>query len=290
MKRIAIHAHVFYANIWPEIKCCVDNIISVCGASNVLLVVTYPDTMSDVRELFKGFHPLCRFRLSPVPNRGYDIAPFLVEFLGNLDLSHFDYIVKLHTKRDTKKVWCHFRPFLGAEWRRALLSFCSSEEEVSRVLKAFERHPRLGMVASHRVINYSGSDCLLVVRETSRILQKSMKLVPKHFVTVNGTMFIVRANLLEFCQGQYEIGDFTPAGIGERAHKDYGLAGTLEFLFPMGVDAQGYVISEGKWSPTIALFGYKLQTLFFLSLRFCSDLLRKIISEKYDRFLNHFIR
>ena len=279
--RVAIHAHVFYAHIWPEIKVCIENFISVCGGDNVLLVVTYPQTETDLKQLFDNFSLGCKFRVLPVPNQGYDIGPFLVVFLNNLDLSKYDFIVKLHTKRDTEKIWCHFRPFCGAQWRRSLLSFCATVTEVARMLHSFEKYHRLGMVASHRVINYSGSDNLSVVRKVGDILKNDMALPPRHYVMVSGSMFAVRARLLKFCQARFSFDDFTVAGKGECAHKDYGLAGPLEFLFAMGVDAQGYIVSEGRWSPALASLGYKLQSIAFISLRFLSDLARKLTGDKF---------
>ena len=286
-RKVAIHAHVFYLHIWPEVEKCVSNFVAVCGSANVLLVVTYPKTEPSLRQLFDNFMPTCECRVVPVPNKGYDIGPFFVEFLNKIVLSRYDYIVKLHTKRDTEKIWCHFRPFVGSEWRDELLSFCNSKEAVLRTLTSFDRFPRLGMVASHRVINYSGSDSPSAVRTVRDMLQRKMSLHPRHLVMVSGTMFAVRAELLKFCQGRFTFGDFSSAGTGERAHKDYGLAGPLEFLFAMGVDAQGYVISAGIWPPAVALFGYSIQTAFFLLLRFSSDLTRKILGVRlFDRVLN----
>lgn len=88
-------------------------------------------------------------------NYGYDVALFF-NVLDRLDLDCFDYVIKLHTKRDTPKCWVNFTPFEGGQWRRSLLSFCATPEAARRTLAAFARRPRLGMVAARALIDPSG--------------------------------------------------------------------------------------------------------------------------------------
>ena len=68
--------------------------------------------------------------LMAVENWGYDVSPFLA-FIGKVNLDLYDFLVKLHTKRNTPKVWCNFHSYEGPEWRNELLSFCKTTEAVS---------------------------------------------------------------------------------------------------------------------------------------------------------------
>ena len=93
--RIAICVHAFYPELMPDIILCVRNFLAVCGNDNVHVFLTIPEEHPLVPDLDCCSH----LAVMAVPNRGYDIAPFF-HTLNNLDLNDYDYIVKLHTKRD----------------------------------------------------------------------------------------------------------------------------------------------------------------------------------------------
>lgn len=270
--RVAIHAHVFYADLWPEIAACIDNVVAVCGAGNVTLVVTCLETNVNLRTEIgsRGFG--CPVRLVGVPNRGYDVGPFVCEFLNTVDLDSIDLIVKLHTKRDVD-TWINFRPMKGSEWRRELLKFCATENAFRKTIDAFARYPELGMVASHRVINYCGSDWGGEAKVVRQMLRDDFGLAPQHLVTASGTMFCARSEVLKPFRGRYEFADF-PFVSARSAHCDYGLAARLEYAFTMVADAMGYVVSEGRWSPMLAYVGYAVQSVLFRALRFVSNAVR----------------
>lgn len=272
--RVAIHAHVFYADLWPEIATCIDNVVAICGAGNVALVVTYPEANADIRAEIENRKFGCPVQLAGVPNRGYDVGPFVCEFLNGVDLDSVDYIVKIHTKRDVD-TWMNFRPLKGAAWRRELLKFCSTEKAFRNTIDAFSRYPKLGMVTSHRVINYCGSDWGEDARAVKQMLRDEFGLAPRHLVTASGTMFCARAEIFKRFKGRYSFDDF-PVVCAKTAHSDYGLAAQLEYAFTMSADAEGYVVSEGTWSPWVARIGYAFQSVVFCVLRRASNAVRSI--------------
>lgn len=142
--RILVVAHVFYPQFWPELAACIRNID---GERD--LIVTYVSEAS-VAEARRDF-PSARFFRSE--NRGFDIWPFL-NVLETVDLSTYDCIVKLHTKRDIEKdcdwVFNNCR-FNGPFWRNCLLAFCRTPEAWRKTLARLSR-PGVGMVADRHVV------------------------------------------------------------------------------------------------------------------------------------------
>ena len=194
--RVAIHMHVFYADLWPELCACVDNVVAVCGAGDVSLVVTYPEMSVGLRAEIQNRKFGCPVRFVGVQNRGYDVGPFVCEFLNKVDLDSVDLVVKLHTKRDVD-TWMNFRPMKGSQWRHELLKFCSTEKAFQKTIAAFSRYLKLGMVTSHRVINYCGSDWGEDARVVKQMLRDEFGLAPQHLVTASGTMFCARAEIFK---------------------------------------------------------------------------------------------
>lgn len=274
---VAIHAHVFYDELWSELEACIRNVVEVCGADRVKLVITCPEAHAALEQLLKEEASTfgCDCEVVPVPNQGYDVGPFVCEFLQRVKLTEVDYIVKIHTKRDVD-TWMNFRPMKGSKWRRELLKFCATKEAFRRTLKALERYPKLGYITSHRVINYCGSDWGADARVVKQMLYKEFGLAPRHLVTASGTMFCARAEIFKHFKGHYSFGDFSVV-CAKTAHSDYGLAAQLEYAFTMTADAMGYVVSEGRWSPRMARIGYAIESVVFCALRFMSDAVRKFL-------------
>lgn len=143
--RIAIIVHVFYPRLWPEVAKCIR---SFAGYENDVFV-TLPETAAE------GFEQVVcrefsRTHVKRLPNRGFDVGPF-IEVLHRIDLDCYDYVVKLHTKRNRFGV-VNFMPLFGGQWRRKLLSFCRSSKDVGRCLELFAADPKVGMVGNGELI------------------------------------------------------------------------------------------------------------------------------------------
>lgn len=276
--RILVHAHFFYPNIAPEITDCIRNFIEVCGEESVEIVATYPDVKPEFAALLPQLLPYPKVKIIEVPNRGYDVAPFVCEVLNKYPLDNYDYIVKLHTKRDVD-TWIIFRPTYGDHWRRTLLRFCATPEKVCRSLAAFTRHPKLGMLAASRFINLFGCDYSARSKKSTRKILRSIGLKPYPLVSVSGTIFMVRATLLKPLAGRFSYDDFLYIS-NSNAHTDFALAGDLELAFATCIAAQGYAVTEGAYPLALAKFGYYLWTIPLYIMRYIMNLVRKVFGEK----------
>lgn len=224
---IAIHAHVFYPELWDELASCIRNF----QGYPYDLFVTTPHPDETLKKQILSDFPDANYRV--LENRGYDVGPFM-EFLNGLDLDKYDFIVKLHTKRDYNGI-VNLRHFKGSEWRIRLLDFCSSPENLSRTLAAFDKDPLVGMLSHGSLITDVG-DFLedTSVRQSADMLLEDMGLIPRGHRFVAGTCFIVRASLIKPLVGRFKLSDFTAGG----DHR-YSLAHILERLFGYLVSAQG---------------------------------------------------
>ena len=70
MKPILVHLHIFYKELYPELKECLQNISDHKFELFVTMVQAHQDIIDDLNKSFPG----CKIQI--VPNVGFDIAPF----------------------------------------------------------------------------------------------------------------------------------------------------------------------------------------------------------------------
>jgi len=233
--KVAVIAHVFYPELWPELAACIRTVGS-CD-----LTVTYVDEAA-VEGARRDF-PNARFVLCE--NRGYDIWPFL-KALKTVDLDAFDVVVKLHTKRD---IVCAKRNIVahtllnGSAWRDHLLAFVKTHEAWQRTCRKFE-DPKVGLVADRHVI-FLRRDGLkekycesfdAAVRELNGEWGIPAR---RNGRFVGGTMFAARAAALRpFAERAFTSEMFDVSG----GHETETYAHVVERMFGLAVGGQGYKV------------------------------------------------
>ncbi len=261
-KPILAHVHLFYPELWPELKSALQNIsphpLELC----VTLVRHHEELESDIAQAFPGS------TIEIVENRGYDIAPFL-HVIRKADLSQYSYVIKLHTKRATDNT-----PFLGVRgnmWRTHLLAFLSSSERFNEHLAAFDSNPKLGMQADYHVLLRPQE----WYEETgTRIYHEWLEAhnLPKgRILFAAGTMFIVRAALLE------DMLPYAPAtkDFPDTINHTQNIAHVWERLFGYFVYRSGYILADRNKAFTPALYRL-LSRIVYTSRRFSKRLYRKL--------------
>ena len=96
MKPILVHCHIYYPEMWDELKVCIKNITPFPYDMFVTMVEEHSEIISDIKTTFSNA------KIEIVENRGYDVGPF-VHMINNVDLDQSSYVVKIHTKRDLKR-------------------------------------------------------------------------------------------------------------------------------------------------------------------------------------------
>lgn len=134
---VVVHMHVFYEEYLEEMCRSLTNI----PVDFTLFVSLTVDRfqIDDIRNRLRNHLPHVRtIIVRETPNRGRDIAPFLVEF--GREIAEFDLVLHIHSKRTL-----HNPAHVG--WRRYLLHcVCGNRDTVSQVLNAFFEDEKLGAV------------------------------------------------------------------------------------------------------------------------------------------------
>ena len=202
MKPVLVHCHIYYSELWKELKECIQSIPPYSFKLYVTLVEKHQDIIEDIIHTF----PTATIEL--VENRGYDIGPF-ADIISKVDLNQYSYVVKIHTKRDVPKgALLNYFDISGSKWRNYALDFISDTDKFRRCIQEFEKNDNLGMISNYRLIlneEYYDKKARL---ETVKLLQNlGYKKVSYCFVA--GAMFIVKAELLKPLQKlQLKIKDF----------------------------------------------------------------------------------
>lgn len=233
--RIAVIAHVFYPEFWPELARCIRTLGDACD-----LFVTYVDEPA-VATARRDF-PSARF--VACENRGYDVWPFL-RILQEIPLGDYDLVVKLHTKRDVNgelpvlnHAWVG-----GSAWRERLLAFIATEDAWRRTLRRFA-DPRIGMVADRHLVFRRGDLPAKLdgsfdrAREEFRRLTGSAVAAEAEYVA--GTMFAARpAALKPLLVRRFEATMFEPPA----GHRCETYAHLMERMLGFSVAAAGLRIA-----------------------------------------------
>ena len=272
-RRVAVVIHAYYENILDEIFICLNNFRKVCGNAAIMFL-TYPkDNRSIAKKVCLEFPDI---NLIPVENVGYDIGPFF-RVLSEINLDNFDYVVKLHTKRDKTIDWVNFHCFRNGEWRHSLMSFCNTQSALECSLLSFEKDPKLGMIADRKVIDPSGVGQGCYREWLNLRVLRELGYSPETNTFVYGTMFMMRAEILKGVQGRVRFSDFSPV---LNPHMDYGLALEWELAFPVLVEVNGYRVSDKEiigWGYPIWFYFRKVKLTI---IRYAIDFIRLIIGTK----------
>lgn len=245
MKHILVHVHVYYVDMWEELRSYLEN-LDTLKCSYDLFVTTVSEDEALIKKI-RHFHPGTQIR--KVANRGYDVGPF-IEMLNEVDLSQYSYIIKLHTKRDLPREDVYLRNVCigGAKWRELLLSFLKPEH-LQKCISAFERNPALGMVGHHDLIHRRGwTDKRAWNRAKEMVHEAGLK--ERNSAYICGTMFICRAGLMQIVKEHLANAEFE---IPDR-NVICSLSHCVERYLGMIVTAQGYDVQDvytSEWEQTL---------------------------------------
>lgn len=235
MKPTAIHLHLHYVNMWPKIR----EYLQHMGSHPYHLYVTLTQENALLFENIKRFHP--QSTIWCTENRGYDIGPF-VDFLHKVDLSQYDLVLKIHTKSKSflRKTCINGRYITKKRWGQLLFDALLGTDNVwQHNLAVFTQQPQLGMLASRYLITGEPGCSEHLRDEIMQIMHKMGYQIPKQITFVAGTMFLVRAELLQEIKKHFTINDFS---ITDTSIQDGTRAHAFERVFGCLVIAQGYEV------------------------------------------------
>ena len=247
-KDVAVHAHIYYPGLVPEMRSYLANI----PVKFHCYVTT--DTLEKaklIEEAFSKMENISVLDVRVTENLGRDIFPMLVT-LGP-ELVQHEIVLHIHTKQSPHNVW------ELAGWRRYLLeSLLGNPKRVTAILQQFARKKNLGILFPDP---YSPVKRLLNIAPnandhfTEKLLSRigkdksAMANVDKTFFTA-GDMFWFRGRAIQsFVDMKLSDQDFEP----EMGQVNMTMAHAIERMFPyfageMGLIAESY-ISNSFLSP-----------------------------------------
>jgi lipopolysaccharide biosynthesis protein len=133
---IAVHMHVYFLDLLPQLLYHTQNI----AQAFTCYVTTDCHDKAAAIQLLLDHHPFIKLsKVIVTPNRGRDIAPWIIEMGPYSD--HHELFCHIHTKKSLHE------PGLGNEWRLFLLTqVLGTKGSVQQILTAFNREPDLGIV------------------------------------------------------------------------------------------------------------------------------------------------
>nr|WP_286298771.1 rhamnan synthesis F family protein [Polynucleobacter sp. TUM22923] len=132
---VAVHAHIYYSELAPEIRHYLENIPV---PFNLYVTTDTADKAASIKTTLAGMLNVLALDIRVVPNRGRDIGPMLVE-LGET-LTRHEIVLHIHTKRSPHN------PNLRG-WRRYLMqSLLGNPRLVAAILDRFAREKQLGIL------------------------------------------------------------------------------------------------------------------------------------------------
>jgi hypothetical protein len=227
--KIAVHLHLFYEKLWPEIKHYLKNL----SCYQFDLYITTPKTLSsttvnDILECNK------KTKIWIVENRGFDLGPFIY-FLHRIDLQKYDLLFKIHTKRDVVPKNYYGLYLKGNEWRTLLYEGILGAKTVHEVINYLSEDNEIGLVANKNLI--STQDMMYNKEETIRIMKMYNFKIPEKYVFIAGTMFAGKTKLFKNVKEKLDFDDFLQSQRGE-----FTLAHAFERILSLNILSQGFTV------------------------------------------------
>ncbi|MGN0902833.1 MAG: rhamnan synthesis F family protein [Succinivibrio sp.] len=250
MKKILVHVHIYYKNLYDELKDCLLNLRDHEYEIFFTLIKRDPDLEKDIAQTFPSAH------IVEVKNLGFDVGPF-VHVLNQVNLKDYSYVIKIHTKRDVPSK-NPFEWFAGPRWRNTLLKFIKTKSMFEKVLSNLENNPQIGMHGPNISIFNRISDEHRAFREFNAFLE-THNLPPKKYKFVAGTMFMARAEIFElikqigFTQDDFESPDLS--------HEGCQMAHLFERFFGYLVASYGYSIVDCTNNILYSKFLFMIQNI-----------------------------
>ena len=229
--RIAVHAHIFYADVAPEFA---DFLSRMPFAFDLFVSVPSEEIRVVCATLLARPPKLGRMKLVVVPNRGRDMAPMFCTF--GEELRSYDYLAHIHSKKSL------YNDGATQGWREYLLGqLFGSPLHIRKIFALLAEPTRIGLIYPQ---NYSKlpywANTWLSNKPMARVWCQRLGIddMPNgYFDYPAGSMFWARTHALK---PLFDLGltleDFPP----EAGQQDATFAHCLERLFALTTHRSGY--------------------------------------------------
>jgi lipopolysaccharide biosynthesis protein len=230
--KIGVVAHFFYLEQAKTIA----EFLKHIPFEFVLYASVSEEQESEMRSLLQAVFPGKKIVLRMVPDRGFDIAPFVDEFKDCY--TAYDLVLKVHTKKSSHVEWLR-------DWCSYLLkNLIGSSDIVRSIVKMFQNDEKLGIIYPEVIPSLKDSliddpwqENWKVCRDLSVRLGLSVK-KDQHLNFPAGSMFWFKPKALEqLFKLRLKTEDFPQ---GRRIRRNGTLAHAIERLFVLIAEKQGF--------------------------------------------------
>lgn len=238
-KRVCVILHLYYQNMWTEIKGYLKNLEK--SVSKFDLFVTHSKENKNLFDEIKtSFKDGVNVKTMQVENlKGGDIYPF-IKVLDEINLEDYDFIYKLHTKQDINFDFKMNGIFLhGSLWRNFMFNEILGWGKVKSALNKFQKNKKLGI--------YGFAPLLFSVPNNEYNFFPSVEYLFKDYGEklnlqrlnsykfYGGIIFLIRSEILKPLQNVFNENDFIE---GKKFSK---ATYAIEALFGYIVKSQNYL-------------------------------------------------
>ena len=261
-RRVAVFAHLFYADMLDEMMSYVRNIPI---DYDLFVTTSTPEQQREIEAGVRDRYDVAGLDVRVVEqNRGRDMSALFITFRDVLSSGVYDYALRVHSKKSPQNDFNAGRLFK----RHMFDNLLATPGYVARVLRLFEENPTLGMLFPPVV--HIGFPTLghawFTNREVAERWAKKLGITTTFDrstpVAPYGTMFWFRPDALrDFTSYPFKWEDYPK----EPGHRDGGLAHVQERLLAYGAMNAGYhvrALMTRDWAGISHTFlEYKLQRL-----------------------------
>lgn len=233
MTKLLIHFHLYYTD---QLDYFLEKLSNIQGCDYDLYVTMTEKNADAEQKIFRLF-PNARILI--VPNKGYDVGPF-VDVLNRVNLSDYDYVLKVHTKNTTKseRLKINGNTISRKYWLYFLVeSLIGSKKNFAHNLQHLSNQ-NIGMLACNKLITDKTGDYPMVERSARQILDNMGVNNTGKLNFVAGTMFLAKASLFRPLK-KYTIESFENS---ETSQTGNSLAHAFERIFGNMVTGNRYFI------------------------------------------------
>ena len=231
MSELLVHLHLYYLDQTDYFLEKLSNI-----TVPFRLIVTMTDENAEIRGRIQSRYPNSSVLI--VENSGYDVYPFF-QAMKQVDLSKYEYILKIHTKNCRNRLNVNHLHFQGYGFRDNLVQpLIGSKKNFNRAWNRISQSGNTGIVCPR---------FFLVNKEAPENYTTTEKLCQDYGIPYNreavfcsGTMFLCRSEIIRFLQKN----DYTALDYGGqlKTGNTGTLAHSMETMFGMACSHLGYEV------------------------------------------------
>lgn len=226
-KDVAVHAHIYYTDLAPDIR---SYLLNIPVKFHFYVTTDTLEKAKLIEDAFSNMKNILALDVRVTENRGRDIFPMLVA-LG-AELVQHEIVLHIHTKRSPHNTW-----ELGG-WRRHLMeSLLGNPQRITAILRQFVQKKNLGILFPEpyhpvkKLLNIvPHANDLIIGKLLSRAGKRKDELdkIDKTFFPA-GDMFWFRGKAIKsFVDMKLSAQDFEP----EKGQVNLTMAHAIERMFP----------------------------------------------------------